>query len=94
MIAFIDENRAMLGVEPICGLLRIAPSTYYAHVAQRSEPQQASARSRRDAVLGAAIKRVFEANFEVYGARKIWRQLGREGVLVARCPRSRDLASV
>jgi putative transposase len=94
MIAFIDENRAMLGVEPICGLLRIAPSTYYAHVAQRREPQKASARSRRDAELSAAIKRVFEANFEVYGARKIWRQLGREGVTVARCTVERLMRSL
>jgi hypothetical protein len=72
----------------------IAPSTYYAHVAQRREPQKASARSRRDAVLGAAIKRVFEANFEVYGARKIWRQLGREGVTVARCTVERLMRSL
>ena len=93
MIAFIDESRAMLGVEPICGLLRIAPSTYYAHVAQRREPQKASSRSLRDAALGAEIKRVFDANFEVYGAREIWRQLGREGIEVARCPTLRNLAS-
>ena len=84
----------MLGVEPICGLLRIAPSTYYAHMAQRREPQKASARSRRDAAPGVEIKRVFDANFEVYGARKIWRQLGREGIEVARCPKVGGLASV
>ena len=93
MIAFIDDHRVTLGVEPICRLLQIAPSTYYVHVAQRRDPQKGSARTRRDAELSAAIKRVFEANFEVYGARKIWRQLGREGIEVARCPRSRDLAS-
>ncbi len=83
MIAFIDEHRATLGVEPICRLLQIAPSTYCAHVVQRDDPAKASARSRRDAKLSAAIKRVFEANFEVYGARKIWRQLSREGIEVA-----------
>jgi len=63
-------------------------------VAQCTDPAKASAKSRRDAELSAAIKRVFEANFEVYGARKIWRQLAREGIEVARCPRSRGLASV
>ena len=85
MIAFIDEHRVTLGVEPICRLLQIAPSTYYAHVGQRRDPRKGSMRSRRDAHLSVEIKRVFEANFEVYGARKIWRQLGREGVQVARC---------
>ena len=83
-----------LGVEPICRLLQIAPSTYYAHVMQRRDPQKGSARTRRDAALGVEIRRVFQANFEVYGARKIWRQLGREGLEVACCPGSRDLASV
>jgi len=85
MIAFIDDHRDVHGVEPICRLLQVAPSTYYAHVAQRDDPAKASARSRRDAELSAEIKRVFEANLEVYGARKIWRQLGREGVRIARC---------
>jgi len=94
MIAFIDAHRTTLGVEPICRLLRIAPSTYYAHVAQRCEPQKASARSRRDAALGVEIRRVFQANFEVYGARKIWRQLGREGIEVARCTVERLMRSL
>jgi hypothetical protein len=94
MIAFIDEHRATLGVEPICRLLQIAPSTYYAHVVQRDDPAKASARSRRDAKLSAAIKRVFEANFEVYGARKIWRQLSREGIEVARCTVERLMRSL
>jgi hypothetical protein len=85
MIAFIDDHRDVHGVEPICRLLQVAPSTYYAYVAQRDDPTKASAMSRRDAELSAEIKRVFEANLEVYGARKIWRQLGREGVRIARC---------
>ena len=72
----------------------IAPSTYYAHVAERDNPAKASVRSRRDAELSAAIKRVFEANFEVYGARKIWRQLGREGVKIARCTVERLMRSL
>jgi len=94
MIAFIDEHRAALGVEPICRLLQIAPSTYYAHVVRRQDPQKGSARSRRDAELSLEIKRVFEANFEVYGARKIWRQLGRDGIEVARCTVERLMRSL
>ena len=85
MIAFVDDQRGAYGVEPICEVLPIAPSTYHAHVAQRTDPSKASARTRRDAELRAAIGRVHEANFGVYGARKIWRQLGREGIAVARC---------
>jgi putative transposase len=94
MIAFIDEHRVTLGVEPICRLLQIAPSTYYAHVTQRRDPQKGSARTRRDAALGVEIRRVFQANFEVYGARKIWRQLGREGLEVARCTVERLMRSL
>ena len=94
MIAFIDEHRATLGVEPICRLLQIAPSTYYAHVARRGDPAKCSPRMRRDAELSAAIKQVFEANFEVYGVRKIWRQLRREGVKVARCTVERLMRSL
>ena len=94
MIAFIDEHRSVFGVEPICRLLQIAPSTYYAHVTQRDDPTKASVRSRRDAELSAEIRRVFQANFEVYGARKIWRQLGREGIEVARCTVERLMRSL
>ena len=85
MIAFIDDNRTTHGVEPICRVLPIAPSTYHAQVAQRADPAKASMRAKRDARLRSEIRRVFEANFGVYGVRKIWRQLGREGVSVARC---------
>jgi putative transposase len=85
MIAFIDDHRATYGVEPICRVLPIAPSTYHAHVAQRSDPAKASARARRDASLRTEIRHVSEANFGVYGVRKIWRQLGRESRPVARC---------
>ena len=85
MIAFIDDHREVHGVEPICRLLPIAPSTYHARVAQRVDPAKASSRARQDLVLMEQIRRVHEANFGVYGARKIWRQLGREGVAVARC---------
>ena len=85
MIAFVDDHRQAHGVEPICRLLPIAPQAYHAHVAARRDPAQASARARRDDALRAEIQRVFDENFGVYGARKVWRQLGREGVAVARC---------
>ena len=85
MIAFIDDQRAVHGVEPICRVLPIAPSTYHAHAAQRRDPLRLSARARRDAALRIEVRRVFEANFRVYGVRKVWRQLQREGFDVARC---------
>jgi len=85
MIGFIDDHRGAYGVEPICKLLPIAPSTYHAHAARRSDPARLPARARRDVVLATDIQRVFDANFGVYGVRKVWRQLGREGKKVARC---------
>jgi putative transposase len=85
MIAFIDDHRHAYGVEPICRVLPIAPSTYYAHAAQRVDPSKASARVRGDLVLCQHIRRVWEENFSVYGVRKVWRQLAREGITVARC---------
>jgi transposase InsO family protein len=89
MKAFIDDHRDVYGVEPICKVLPIAPSTYREHAARRADPGRAPARERRDAGLRDDIRRVFEANFEVYGVRKIWRQLRREGIGVARCTVSR-----
>ena len=85
MIAFIDVHREVYGVEPISRVLPIAPSTYYAHVAQRVEPTRRSARARRDDALRPEVRRVFEENFRVYGVRKVWRQMMREGFPVARC---------
>ena len=85
MIAFIDDHRQAHGVEPICRVLPIALSTYHAHVAKRDDPSRLSARDRRDAALKEEVRRVFEANFRVYGVRKVWRQLQREGFDVARC---------
>ena len=79
MTRYIDAHRARFGVEPICKVLQVAPSTYYA---ARSRPP--STRALRDAELKVEIERVHKANFSVYGARKIWRQLGREGVVVGR----------
>jgi transposase InsO family protein len=85
MIDFIDDHRDAYGVEPICHVLPIAPSTYRAHAARRKNPDLAPAREKRDRVLAPEVRRVFEENFRVYGARKVWRQLGREGFDVARC---------
>ncbi len=85
MIAFIDDHRAVHGIEPICKVLPIAPSTYHAHAAKRADPSKLSARARRDAVLRIEVRRVFETNFRVYGVRKVWRQLRREEFDVARC---------
>ena len=85
MIAFIDDHRVTYGVEPICKVLPIAPSTYHDHVAKRHDPSKLSARAKRDAALKVEVRRVFEENFRVYGVRKVWRQLQREGTGVARC---------
>jgi transposase InsO family protein len=85
MIAFIDDHRVTYGVEPICKVLPIAPSTYHDHVAKRHDPSKLSARAKRDAALKVEVRRVFEENFRVYGVRKVWRQLRREGTGVARC---------
>jgi putative transposase len=85
MIAFIDDHREAHGVEPICKVLPIAPSTYHAHVARRADPAKRSARAKRDAALKPEVRRIFDDNFQVYGARKVWRQLRRENHDVARC---------
>ncbi|MER9195744.1 IS3 family transposase [Mesorhizobium australicum] len=85
MIAFIDDHRQAHGVEPICKVLPIAPSTYHDHVAKRADPTRLSARAKSDAALKDEVRRVFDANFRVYGVRKVWRQLQREGFDVARC---------
>ncbi len=94
MKAFIDEHRDAYGVEPICRVLPIAPSTYRAHAACAADPGRASARVRRDATLRPEIKRVWKDNFEVYGVRKVWRQLRREGTDVARCTVARLMAEM
>ena len=85
MIDFIAEHRATYGVEPICRVLPIAPSTYHAHAARRADPGKLPARARRDSALKIEIDRVSDENYRVYGIRKVWRQLGREGIVVARC---------
>jgi transposase InsO family protein len=85
MVAFIDQHRDSYGVEPICAVLPVAPSTYFLRKAQRQDPTKRSARGRRDDERRAAIQRVWDENDQVYGPRKVWRQLRREGVRVARC---------
>jgi putative transposase len=94
MIAFIDEQREVYGVEPICKVLPIAPSTYHDHAAKRRDPTKMSARARRDTALKPEVARVFAENFEVYGARKVWRQLVREGFGIARCTVERLMADL
>ena len=85
MVQFIDENQRVYGVEPICTVLPIAPSTYYQHQAQRRDPSRRSKRAKRDEELEIHIRRVWEENHRVYGAEKVWRQLNREKIKVARC---------
>src|SRR5271154_5071884 len=88
MIAFIDDHRRAYGVEPICKVLPIAPSTYRAHAAKLS------ARAKQDAIRKIKIRRVFAENFDVYGVRKVWRQLRREGEDIARCAVERLMRSM
>jgi putative transposase len=85
MIAYIDDHRDRYGVEPICKELQIAPSTYYAHKVQERDPERRSSRAKRDEALKPEIERVWLENFRVYGARKVWLQLNREAIEVARC---------
>jgi putative transposase len=94
MIAFIDDHREAYGVEPICKVLPIAPSTYHEHAAKRADPAKLSARAKRDVSLKVQIRRVFAENFEVYGVRKVWRQLKREGFDIARCTVERLMRSL
>lgn len=85
MVSFIEEHRAEYGVEPICAVLPIAPATYYEHRAWRLDPSRRCERAKRDEELRFEIERVWKENFSVYGAEKVWRQLGREAIDVARC---------
>jgi putative transposase len=83
--AFIDQYRHAYGVEPICRVMQVAPSGYWRHAAQQRNPALRCARVQRDDVLSIDIERVWQANMQVYGADKVWRQLRREGTDVARC---------
>ena len=85
MIRYIDDHKGRFGVEPICKVLPIAPSTYYEQKAREHEPARHPLRFRRDEALKPEITRVWHENFQVYGARKVWKQLKRESTPVARC---------
>jgi DNA-binding CsgD family transcriptional regulator len=85
MVRFIDDHRDTHGIESICAVVPIAPSTYFRHKTRSADPTRRSARAQRDDELRAAIQRVWDDNQQVYGPRKVWRQLRREGVRVARC---------
>jgi putative transposase len=83
--AFIDKHRGAYGVEPICKVMQIAPSTYWLHAKRKARPELRPQRTKRDDVLADEVRRVWQENLEVYGVRKVWRQLRREGFEVARC---------
>jgi putative transposase len=85
MVAFIDAHREAYGVEPICAQLPIAPSTYYEGKARQADPRRVPRRTQREAELKPEIERVWKANRRVYGAKKVWKQLNREAIPVARC---------
>jgi len=85
MIAFIDEQRNTYGVEPVCRQLPIVPSTYYEHKVRQANPERQSRRYKQDLRLKPEVYRVWDENLQVYGARKVWRQLNREGIDIARC---------
>lgn len=85
MTTFIDVHREEYGVKPICKVVPIAPSTHYEQKGREEDPSRPPERARRDVALSEEIQRVWEENQKVYGARKAWREFGREGVTVARC---------
>ncbi|MEY8690076.1 MAG: IS3 family transposase [Leptothrix sp. (in: b-proteobacteria)] len=85
MYGLVDAHRDVHGVEPICAVLQIAPSAYRRHAARRRDPALRSLRSQRDVALMPVVEQVWDANLQVYGADKVWKQMNREGVEVARC---------
>ena len=84
-MTFIDAQRGTYGLEPICAVVPIAPATYFRHKVCHAHPERRSTRAQRDAWLTTQIRRVWDEHFAVYGPRKVWQQLGREGIGVARC---------
>ena len=85
MVRYIDDHKSRFGVEPICKVLRIAPSTYFEHKHRQRDPSRLPVRAQRDIALRTHIDRVWHANFCAYGVRKLWKQLKREHIPVARC---------
>ena len=94
MVTFIDDHRDEYGVEPICRVLPIAPSTYHARKAMEVDPSLRSARAQRDELLKPEIRRVWMQNFQVYGAKKVWKQLNRADICVARCTVARLMSDL
>jgi putative transposase len=92
MVAYIDAHRDAHGIEPICALLPIAPSTYWRHKAQQTDPTRRSARVQWDDALKREIEWVWHEHEQVYGAEKVWRQLRGRRVRVARIDLNRDRA--
>ncbi|WP_425340580.1 IS3 family transposase [Escherichia coli] len=92
VMPLLDKLRKLYGVGPVCSELHIAPSTYYHCQQQRHHPDKRSARAQRDDWLKKEIQRVYDENHKVYGVRKVWRQLLREGIRVARCTVARLMA--
>ncbi|MCV5886130.1 IS3 family transposase, partial [Escherichia coli] len=92
IMPLLDKLREQYGVGPVCSELHIAPSTYYHCQQQRHHPDKRSARAQRDDWLKREIQRVYDENHQVYGVRKVWRQLLREGIRVARCTVARLMA--
>jgi putative transposase len=84
-VRLIDEHRERYGVEPMCAVLPMAPSTYFRHKTLAAHPERRSARAQRDEALQAVIQRIWDDNYQVYGPRKVWKELRREGRRVARC---------
>lgn len=93
MVQFVEDHRATYGVEPICHAIGMAPSTFYEQQARRRDPARVPTRTKREAALRPAITRCWHANQRVYGAKKVWKQLNREGVRVARCTVARLMKS-
>jgi putative transposase len=94
MVSFIDDHRGKYGVESICNQLPIAPSVYYEQKARQAKPERVPPRVRRDIAMAEQIQRVYAENFKVYGARKVWLQLGREDIRIARCTVERLMRSL
>ena len=92
--AFVDEHRDRFGVEPICKVLQFAPSTYRRHAARQRDPALISRRAQRDSELMRHVRRVWDSNMRVYGADKVWKQMRREGICVARCTVERLMRSM
>ena len=89
-VAFIDQHRETYGVEPICRVLAIAPSTFFRHKRLQRDPSRRCARAQEDDVLRAIIRRIWNEHHQVYGSRKVWRQMALEQAIYNQCGSARD----